>query len=1127
MYLLRVTASGCEISGHMQIPTARPAVGKRECILSRTIDGTGRAPRSLPEPQTLRWGPPRQLPMKPRRLLPSLGACLIPLLAISAATAQQSLPVKVEGSVDAASLARTGRATVKLTFTAEAPLDTAYAVRLELRSGGRTIQQRDHAPPTPVLQWQPGTPVSYELPLFFPLTPKNVRTVDVLVGFLNPDDRKVRPPRSRNRARNGLAPIAKFSFPEIELVPDASNVETTIASALELAKTDARAAWDQLEFSFRRTDDYRLKSQLQKALLKVGKMKPAPLSFEEQGIVQQRIANERARYLRQTAGRLYDRGRLFAALVLLDEVGGALKEDADRAVLGALGDAQRVTKDRDGIAEKVFAITKEQQAEVDRLADEHKSEPERLAFAVAMAKDAKRRPIARELVRTIEFTPELREEAAEARRMIEREWLQDVPAAERKEADAAMNHPCWARTSQRVSHRFVMIGPEQLVDTIPADSLLLFDLAYLYQTDLFGRVPNPGGDRVTVYFKELWEFGGGVGGGKIIDIGRAKPDDTKRRVDGGLFYHELGHCVDDTQPIYPGLREGLADFAAAFCYQELGQVAQARLAFGNAKRAFLGDYLNRDLEYWRMPNYGPSAGFLLHFMQEYGKEGSHYHWERYRKFFRDYRACDVKDARTPSLARAYAFHLVEAFGEKAFDDLVRFRWPLVKSDLAMVREEQRVVGKASASTMLEDSEGSPVPRDLMARRLKREDAEVEDYTDELGVIEDWWVIGPFKKKGIDPDAYRFPPEYEIDLKKRYESINNNPTWRRPGRKPVTVDDTGWLRFHFSYMDNSAIYALTHVKMEAETDAWLHVRGDDDVTLFVNDQLIGKYDRNNGRHGPWRPGWRTMLPDAARFRVTLQPGRNKILLKVRNRNGESGCSLALAKRSGSPFPLETWTSDAEPAKKKLVAIDTPDGKKWRQVFKIKGSSRSAARKLDAQVGKWTVRNKAIHATSTNRGVQWRKYTVRPGFPKDSPSNLAWLPKKATKGIDAFRLKIDLEEKSRPPKMCVTFQGDGMRDGLSGWTLILAPRGDQVQATLERYDRLVYQSDPVTYEVDDKKPTTLELLYYGKRLTVRLGSQVLFDQNSIRPIPGMDRIGIATWGPQLRMTEIELRTPARTR
>lgn len=1063
--------------------------------------------------------------MMPRRLPPLLGACLLLPLCGADLSAQNSLPIQVVGVVDTSALPSTGRATVKLTFTAEAPLRQPYAVRVELRSGGRTLQQRDHAPPQPIMKWQANKPVTYELPLYFPLTPKNVTRVDVLVGFLDPEDNnKVLPPLSRGRARNGLIQIAEFRFPKMEIVPDAASVAATVEAALALAKKDAPAAWDQLEFHFRKTDNYDFKRQLQKAFLQVGKMPPAPLSFEEEGIVARRIQGERARYLRQIAGRLYDRGRLFAALVLLDEVGGALQEDADRAVLGALGDAQRVTKDRDGIAEKVFAISKDQQAEVDKLVGEHRDEQERLTFGIELAKNKKRRPIARELVRTIEFTPELREAAAKARREIERAWLKDVPPAERAEADAAMNHPCWARTSQRVSHRFVIIGPKDLIKLIPKSSLLLFDLAYLYQTDLFGRVPNPQGDRVTVYFKELWEFGGGVGGGKIIDIGRARPDKKKQRVDGGLFYHELGHCVDDTKPIYPGFREGLADFAAAFCYHELGQVAQARLAFGNAQRAFLGDYLERDLEYWRIPNYGPSAGFLLHFMQKYGKDGNHYHWERYRKFFRDYRGCEVDDARTPTLARAYAFHLVEAFGEKAFDDLIKFRWPLLKSDLAAVRKEQQAVQRYAAQNQLTEAPGSPVPRDVTARSLRDERAGADDHTLELGVVQDWWVIGPFKKKGVNPDAYRFAPELEIDLTKRYESINNNPTWRRPGNKPVTVDDSGWLRFHFSYMDDSAIYALTHVTVAKETEAYLHIRGDDDVTLFVNDKLIGKYDRSRGKHGPWRPGWRTMLPDAIRFKVTLPKGRSKVLLKVRNRNGESGCSLAIAQRNGTPLP--GWKTDVETAKNKLAKIETPDGKRWRSTFKLKGSA-GAHRKLDKTVGKWQVRNKALAGTSTDRGVQWRKYTVRPGFPKDSPSNLAWLPTKATKNIEAFRLTIDLEEKSRAPKLCVIFQGDGQRDGLSGWTLILNPRGDNVRATIERYDRLVYQSDAIKYEANDKKPTQLELLYFGGRLTVRLDKQTLFDQTPIRAIPDMRRIGLATWGPQLRIKALELRAPARTR
>mgnify|MGYP007022850050 CR=1 FL=1 len=48
----------------------------------------------------------------------------------------------------------------------------------------------------------------------------------------------------------------------------------------------------------------------------------------------------------------------------------------------------------------------------DELVGEHLDEAERLAFGINLAEDKKRRPIARELIRTIEFTPELREEAA-------------------------------------------------------------------------------------------------------------------------------------------------------------------------------------------------------------------------------------------------------------------------------------------------------------------------------------------------------------------------------------------------------------------------------------------------------------------------------------------------------------------------------------------------------------------------------------------------------------------------------------------------------------------------------------------------------------------------------------------
>ena len=1059
-------------------------------------------------------------------------ARLLPLLLPAVVAAQDhppSLPVNATATVDAAALPTTGCARLQLRFVCEEAPDRPLSVRIELRRGGRMVLRRDHAPPVPTKQWAKGKPVEYSLPLVFRTPPAGVQpgdTIEVCLGFFDPAADAVAPPLARSVGPDGMVAVASFVFPDLSATPDAAAVDAAITNASAMAAKQPQEAWDLLEFTFRRIDDYPQKAKLQKALTAIGKMPPAPLSFEEHDIVDRRVRDERARYLRQVAGRMHDRGKLFGALLLLDEVGGALQEDADRAVLGALGDAKRVTQDRDGIAAKVFALSKEQEAEVQALEPTMPKGLARLdACTKLVAKDKQKRAVARELMRALEFTPEFREQAKVAREAFEKAWLADVPPDERAEADAARNHACWARTAQRVSHRFVLIGPKQLVDGVVDDSLLRFDLAYLYLTDLFGRVPNPEGDRVTGYWKELWEFGGGVGGGKIIDIGNADPAPKPMRIDNGLLYHELTHCIDDTAPVYGGMREGLADFGAAFAMMELNQVAGGRAAIGMATRAFLQDYLERDLEYWRMPNYGPSAGFFLHFITTYGKSGEGYRWQLYRKFFRDYRDSAVKDGRTPTLARAFAFHLTEAFGEPAFADLMRFRWPLVPSDLAAIRLEQETTRKSSVPPALEEAPGSPVPRDRMASRLNKESAGVADHAQELGVVRDWWIIGPFRRQGVDPDTFRFPPELEIDLKARYESINNNPTWREPGPKPVTVEPTGWLTFDWSYMDDSAIYALTHVTIASEQQAWFHLRADDDVTLFVNDELIGKYENSGGPLGPWRPNWRVQLPDAIRFAVTLKAGRNKVLVKVKNGNGASGLSLAIAQRNG--LPLTGWSTDLEPPAKKLAAIDLPDGRKWPSRFRVRFDQNGAHRKLEPTVGTWRTRNGSLEGFATAREVEWRKYTVRPGFPKDSPSNLCWLPEKATEQLDAFQLVLELPAETAAPKASVIVQGDGQRDALCGWTLILEPQDDGVRAYVERYDQRIYMSDRVPFAKDSKKPTKLELTYWAKRLSVKLGEQVLFDQAPLLPIPGHTRIGLATWGEQMRVEEIELRGPTRTK
>lgn len=1057
----------------------------------------------------------------PRLALPLLLATCLP------AQATQSLPVRATGTVDTTALPATGRAVLKLAFTAEAPLTKPYSIRIELRHQRRVVQRREHAPPTPTSKWAKGTEVAYDLAFGFPVPPSGLpagAALSVYLAFVDPANEQLAPPAEPTGGNGGFAKLTEFVLPDLGAEPDAAAVEAVIAAATASAARDPATAWDQLEFTFRRVSAYLLKAKLQKALTQVGRMPPAPITFEERDITAGRIAAERARYLRQVAGRMFDRGRLLGALLLLDAVGGSLQEQADRAVLGSLAEAQRVTQDRDGILKKVFALDDAQTATLRALQEKHTGDRERLDAGITLGRKAATRAVGRELVRSLEHTSPLKDQAKAAREAIERDWLADVPADERAEADAALQHPCWARTGVRQSHRFVLLGPQELLAGIPADSLLRFDLAYLYLTDLFGRVPNPDGDRVTVYWKELWDFGGGVGGGKIIDIGNADPAAKNLRVDNGLLYHELTHCVDDTSPIYPGLREGLADFGAAFCMMELGQAGAGRAAIGAATRAFLQDYLARDLEYWRIPNYGPSAGLLLHFVTTYGKDGEGYRWDKYRRFFRDYRSDPIKDDRTPNIARAFALHLAAAFGPQVYDDLQRFRWPLLPSDPEALAKEQR----AATSRTVPDFDthpGSLLPRDRLTAALHAEQAGVDEHARELGVVKDWWVIGPFRKAGVDPDTFRFAPELEIDLQARYESINNNPTWRRPGPKPVLVETSGWLDYQFVYMEDSAIYALTHVSVDRNVEAWFWLRADDDLTLFVDDELIGKFDFHSGRTGPWRPDWRVHLPDAIRFPVALTKGRHKVLVKVRNRTGGAGLSLAIAERNGLPLP--GCSCDAEPPAKQLAAIDWPDGAKWGSRWKAKFTEAGAQRKLETAVGSFRVRNGALEGFATGREVEWRKYTVRPGFPKDSPSNLAWLPEKVTEPLTTTHLVIDLAPGNPAPKLGVILQGDGQRDALCGWTLLLEPQGDGVRAYLERYDLRVYMSDLVPWQVDDKKPVRLVLQYFGKRLSVQLGDRVLFDQAPLLPIPGKHQIGVVTWGESLRIEAMELRGMSRTK
>jgi len=202
---------------------------------------------------------------------------------------------------------------------------------------------------------------------------------------------------------------------------------------------------------------------------------------------------------------------------------------------------------------------------------------------------------------------------------------------------------------------------------------------------------------------------------------------------------------------------------------------------------------------------------------------------------------------------------------------------------------------------------------------------------------------------------------------------------------------------------------------------------------------------------------------------------------------------------------------------------PPDDHWKRALELKFTAKGAASKLSVAAGRFDILNKALAGQATDKGVGWRKYTVRPGFPKDSPSNLAWLPAKATEGLDAFRLTLDLATgKNQAPKIAVTFQGEGENDGLSGWTLLLRGAGDgKAQASLERYDRQVYESASMDFAWADTVP--LVVAYEGRRVSIWLANAALFTDLPINPIAGKNRIGFSTWGPEVRIAGLDLDLP----
>ncbi len=1079
-----------------------------------------------------------------RHLSLRLALCLSLLSAGALAQDPRAVPIDLRSLLTPCS--DRGTFTLRLECTALEPPEQDYALRVALDVELEEAWVEDFEIDPPTRSWVVGETHDLAFDLALPegreLEPGTL--ISLRLGFSH--GKAQFPPAVAEHLvdPDGLADLEAFEVPRFAGVAGARRLKEVLARAEELGRSAAPEAWGLLTQALRDAASEETKQELRDALIEVGRFPARPPSEAEEALIGQRRRGELERVYRLEAGRMAARGELHGALRLLEEVGGALALDADEAVIGALDDAERTTTRIEGLKERILTtVSKEDEARVQAAVERFGKTRELFEYALEQAGE-QHYPLALALLRKLQRIDgiELYDDAQEQLNTIGERYLAATPPEQAERVRAIVEHPAWERTAVSQSHEFLYIGPRKLVEGIPASSRLNFDLAYVFLTDLFGRRPNSGTERITVYFKELWDFGGGVGGGTRIDIGKADPAPAKPvRVDTGLLYHELTHCIDDTRPVIGGFHEGLANLGAAFAHEALGQEGDSLHSFAGNLAQFEQFYLERDLPYWRIQNYGPSAGLFLSLVDRYSKRGKHGHdWAPLRRFFREYREAPMRDGRTPGAPRALAYYLMRAFGPQVFDDLVAYRWPLAESDRRQLFEEMEAYDLEDFDSFRGDfahRPGSPLPRDLIGgdllRAAERDDlAACERLRARLGIVFDWKVIGPFFAAEADPLAAIFPPELEVDFDQKPPSLRSNhrdstqrfwqdpwPSWKpTTSHKNVELLPTGWLRFDYQPYgdDRSAIYAYTSVSVEDETPAVAYLRADDDLVLFVNQQRIGSY-RYPGAEGstePWR-GPRALLPDAIRFPIELRAGSNEILVKVRNKSGRAGVALALARPDGSPLDFQAAAEEpASPPRRPTVM----EPRYWKHLVTI--DRRSLRSKTEQVVGGFRLQGKAFSGTSTDRGVAWRRWTVRPGFPKDSPSNLLWVKPAITSRLgEAVRVRVLLAQ-TEAPKLLITVQGEGGTDGLSGWNLILLPRGkDRVALRLERYDRLVLASDPVPLPPAEESRELVFTLWKGWARAEIDGVELL-PPVSLRSIPDARRVGVATWGGEPRFFEIEV-------
>jgi hypothetical protein len=187
-----------------------------------------------------------------------------------------------------------------------------------------------------------------------------------------------------------------------------------------------------------------------------------------------------------------------------------------------------------------------------------------------------------------------------------------------------------------------------------------------------------------------------------------------------------------------------------------------------------------------------------------------------------------------------------------------------------------------------DCDGDKRPDVLLANgflglRLYRNKGAAAAPADGMPKLGQWQCIGPFDNSGGQGFAAVYPPEKEINLAAQYDGKNGEKAaWKAGDFGDAKVNGLKAL-FKPEHQTNAVAYVYRQIDTATGGELPISLGSDDTLSVWLN-----------GKELLAQNVFRAAGPDQAKLTLSLKPGRNELLLKICQGDGEWAFYFAAGK-----------------------------------------------------------------------------------------------------------------------------------------------------------------------------------------------------------------------------------------